>query len=295
MFSDSITEVIKILILLISNNKRSQFINVHGNEYLVLVRKYEEIKVTFTIRIYKKKGKLMKKKGFKILLRCVVAIYLMISLLGCPMQLEIYLVSFETNGGNSIEAESVLENEKAVKPISNPTKDGYKFDNWYTDNTFATEWEFTNPITKNTILYAKWTANNILSFNANDGSGTMESETRKTGEANNLPVNIFTRTGYSFAGWATSSDGSVIYADQASYTMKASNEILYAKWTADEHTLSFNANNGTGTIDSLTLVTDQNTTLSKNSFTREGYTFAGWATSNDGTIAYEDEENYKMD
>ncbi len=35
----------------------------------------------------------------------------------------------------------------------------------------------------------------------------------------NLTANAFTRTGYNFAGWATTSDGDVEYNDSAEYTM----------------------------------------------------------------------------
>jgi uncharacterized repeat protein (TIGR02543 family) len=158
---------------------------------------------------------------------------LLISLLGCPMpwQSEMPTVSFATNGGSSIAAQSVQEGEKATRP-ADPTKAGYTFDNWYEEDTFATVWNFATPITEGTTLYAKWTANeNTLSFSSNGGSGTMNPLIVETHEEITLPAKTFSKTGYTFAGWATSGTGSVEYADQAIYTMGTSDETLYAKWS----------------------------------------------------------------
>jgi len=58
----------------------------------------------------------------------------------------------------------------------------------------------------------------------------MSNQTIASGSSANLTANGFTKSGWSFIGWATTSGGSVAYADGASYTMGASNVILYAKW-----------------------------------------------------------------
>lgn len=67
-----------------------------------------------------------------------------------------------------------------------------------------------------------------VTFNANGGSGTMADQTASSATA--LTTNAFTRSGYSFAGWATSATGTVAYADTASYTF-GSSVTLYAVWT----------------------------------------------------------------
>ena len=69
-----------------------------------------------------------------------------------------------------------------------------------------------------------------VTFNANNGSGTMSNQSASVASA--LTPNAFTRAGYRFAGWATSSNGAVAYADNASYPFSAS-QTLYAQWTAD--------------------------------------------------------------
>ena len=83
-------------------------------------------------------------------------------------------------------------------------------------------------------LYAKWATNTYtVTFNKNDtaATGTMTDQTIASGLSANLTACAFTKTGWTFAGWATTPSGTVIYADGASYTMGVANVILYAKWT----------------------------------------------------------------
>lgn len=68
-----------------------------------------------------------------------------------------YTVSFDTDGGSTVETQTVVTGNKATKPTSNPTKKGYNFIGWYTDNTYTTEFDFGNTIiTDNTTIYAKF-------------------------------------------------------------------------------------------------------------------------------------------
>src|SRR3989339_267369 len=92
-----------------------------------------------------------------------------------------------------------------------------------------------------------------ITFDANGGTGSMSDQTIEEGASANLTVNSFTRTSYTFAGWATSTDGVVAYADSASYTMGSANVTLYAKWTAEP---------ATWTVDSLTYDNRKKITIS---------------------------------
>lgn len=68
-----------------------------------------------------------------------------------------YTVSFDTDGGPTVESQTVVTGNKATKPTSTPTKKGYNFVGWYTDNTYTTEFDFENTIiTDNTTIYAKF-------------------------------------------------------------------------------------------------------------------------------------------
>ena len=55
-------------------------------------------------------------------------------------------------------------------------------------------------------------------YNTNGGSGSTATSTHKYGEAKTLTPNGFSKTGYSFAGWATSASGSVAYSNGQSVT-----------------------------------------------------------------------------
>ena len=67
-----------------------------------------------------------------------------------------YTVKFETNGGSAVKAITVNKNAVAAEPTV-PTKEGFKFDGWYTDKELTTAYDFTAKVTKNFTLYAKWT------------------------------------------------------------------------------------------------------------------------------------------
>lgn len=77
-----------------------------------------------------------------------------------------YTVSFDTDGGSTVESQTVVTRNKATKPAVNPTKKGYNFVGWYTDNTYTTEFDFENTIiTDNTTIYAKFEDTSIIRLN----------------------------------------------------------------------------------------------------------------------------------
>lgn len=77
-----------------------------------------------------------------------------------------YTVSFDTDGGSTVETQTVDTGDKATIPTSTPTKKGYNFVGWYTDNTYTTEFDFENTIiTDNTTIYAKFEDASIIRLN----------------------------------------------------------------------------------------------------------------------------------
>lgn len=77
-----------------------------------------------------------------------------------------YTVLFDTDGGSTVESQTVVTGNKATKPTSTPTKKGYNFVGWYTDNTYTTEFDFENTsITDNTTIYAKFEDASIIRLN----------------------------------------------------------------------------------------------------------------------------------
>ena len=66
-----------------------------------------------------------------------------------------YKVSFESNGGSSVAAQSVTYNTAASKP-TDPSKTGYNFAGWFTDQDCKTAYDFSSKVTGDITLYAKW-------------------------------------------------------------------------------------------------------------------------------------------
>lgn len=74
-----------------------------------------------------------------------------------------------------------------------------------------------------------------ISFNANGGTGSMETQKINSGQSAKLTANAFVRTGYNFTSWNTKADGTgVAYANIDSYTAPVSEDsstiTLYAQW-----------------------------------------------------------------
>ena len=84
-------------------------------------------------------------------------------------------------------------------------------------------------------------------------------------------------------------NGTPIFACYASTSTAGSLPAIYKKICATETTVTLNPNGGSGTMDNVT--TENGTlTLSECTFTRDGYTFAGWAISEEGEALYEDKD-----
>lgn len=66
-----------------------------------------------------------------------------------------YTVTFNTNGGSEVESQPVAKGSKVQRPLP-PTKDGFVFDNWYTDIALTQVYDFDTQVTGNLTLYANW-------------------------------------------------------------------------------------------------------------------------------------------
>lgn len=112
------------------------------------------------------------------------------------------------------------------------------YSSWVVDGA----WKLTDESKK---LYAAWKANRYyVRYNANDGTGTMENtEFTYDAAAKALRKNTFTRTGYTFQGWATTAEGAVAYSDQQTVQnlTDVNNAIvdLYAVWTINQFDVTY--------------------------------------------------------
>lgn len=101
------------------------------------------------------------------------------------------------------------------------------------------------------------------------------------GSGANFSDKKITREGYTQVAWETK-DETQRYEFNAEYTKEA-HLNLYPIWTPNTYSVVFNANNGSGTMANQAFTYDAAQNLSPNTFTRTGYTFAGWNTNADGT------------
>ena len=180
-----------------------------------------------------------------------------------------YEVSFITEHGKTPTSQNVKYNGTATNP-GTLTEEGYTFDGWYADENRTIEFDFTKPITSNTTVYAKWTANDYeVSFVTEHGDPPTSQNVKYNGTAKD-PGKL-TEEGYTFDGW---------YAD-AAYSKKfdftqpiKSNTTVYAKWTANDYEVSFVTEHGDPPTSQN--VKYNGTAKDPGKLTEEGYTFDGW-------------------
>lgn len=67
----------------------------------------------------------------------------------------VYTVTFNSNGGNQITEQSVQAGQTVTIPAV-PTKQGWVFAGWYSDEALTSEFDFATPVTGNINIYVKW-------------------------------------------------------------------------------------------------------------------------------------------
>ena len=183
----------------------------------------------------------------------------------------IHTVSFNSQGGNAIEAQSVPFGEKASKPIDPSREGGWMFEGWYREAGGINPWHFENDrVRQDTVLYARWKAETYSVVFHSLGGSEVEPQQEGYGAKVARPANP-TRTGYSFVGWYRDEAGTNAWNfDSETLT---GNLALYAKWTAISYSIHFDATGGSAVPDVPYTVED---TVVFPTSVRTGYSFAGW-------------------
>lgn len=145
-----------------------------------------------------------------------------------------HTVTFNLNyeGAAAATTAKVEDGKPATRPTPNPTRRGWKFEGWYTNEAGTGDaYTFTAALDGDLPLYAWWTQNTVkVTFNYNYGTTpTVKEETifQYATAASVKPADP-KRTGYDFKGWYDNKDGNgAAYA----FTEEVGTALtLYAKW-----------------------------------------------------------------
>ena len=195
----------------------------------------------------------MKKK--KILLGLAMAAAAVFSLSACgddtpatdtpsgdkPQETTKYTVTFNTNGGSTVNPQSIEQGKKVTKP-ADPTKTAtdtvtYTFAGWFKDAALTQAFNFdTDTINAATTLYAKWTetakggqqTEEKISLKYKDGDYTVKVDSEFVLGSELQPV---AKNGFTFEGWYTEAELQNKVTDSSTLT---DGQTLYAKYTVQE-------------------------------------------------------------
>ena len=183
-------------------------------------------------------------------------------LVGCGKK-SVYTVTFDADGGSTVEAQSIEAGGVATAPEA-PTKEGSTFAGWYLGEA---PYDFAAPVVGDITLKAHWDTVRVTVTYDSDGGSAVAPQTVDWNTAATLP-DAPTKEGYDFAGW---------YFGDTAYdfsTPVKADLTLTAKWTVKTSTVTFDTAGGS-TVASQTV--DWNTTATlPDAPTKEGYDFAGW-------------------
>ncbi len=172
-----------------------------------------------------------------------------LTLYACWVQIS-NTVTFNSMGGSSVDSQRVVIGGYATEPTA-PTKEGYDFNYWATDQAGTNEFRFAStPINANTTLYAKWTESICEVAFDSDGGSEVETQSVNYGSKAVFPA-IPTKEGYAFEMWCkrienevdsgeVDTDGNPIMTTEYSYeefdfnTVITEDMTLYAQWFGGE-------------------------------------------------------------
>ena len=190
---------------------------------------------------------------------------------------ESYTLTLDANGGSVSTTSKTVTYDSTYGNLPTTERTGYTFNGWYTANSGGTKIESTTQVktASNHTLYAHWTPitytitlNNQSSTSAGTTTAYYQYNTTKTVNGtlcyyyttnaltacltNGHTITKPTKTGYTFGGYYTGTNGSgTQYVDANGRFINniyqtTGNKTLYAKWTANTYSVTLNVTNGTG-------------------------------------------------
>ena len=221
--------------------------------------------------------------------------------------LKSYSISYDVNGGEgSIGTVLKLEGESAeIATASEVLRNGYGFACWNTESD-GTGKDY-NPgdlyeEDSDLQLYAKWSiVKYSIEYALNDGklATGKNNPTEYTIETSDIVLENPTKYGYEFVGWRYKDDSDALASTNFSIKRGTTGNLsIVAVWKAlGTYTISYDANGGTGTIETQSEYKGTSLTISSSEdVERVGYTFFCWNTEKDGTGKdYKPNDTYSAD
>ncbi|NLD95230.1 MAG: hypothetical protein GX639_21480 [Fibrobacter sp.] len=202
-----------------------------------------------------------------------------------------YSITYTIDGASYNGTPSSYTIETATFNLPVPAKAGYSFSGWYETSipSGSPITSITRGTTGNKAYYAKWTPNSYnVTFDKNDAgaTGSMGTQSIVFGTSANLTENGYAKNGFRFTGWATSPGGSVVYGNEAAFTMDVEGVTLYAQWLLVGYSVTYNANSPTsGTAPAGAVYANGNTVIVQSNtggLVKGTSSFTGWNTQADG-------------
>ncbi|KAH0802146.1 Mac 1 [Histomonas meleagridis] len=179
-------------------------------------------------------------------------------------------VSFDANGGfGTMPSQSYSIGDLVNDFYSTFHNFGYDFAGWYSSKecTEDTRVEFPFTFTGSITLYAKWVENIpsgyfLIKYNMNGGEGAVEGQLVSLTDNSirvylDRPPKQITNDGKAFVGWAsdpTLNEWTFLFSYYQVFSNKGEDKgiwNLYAQWSNDYWTVTFDIQNGTGDVEPL--------------------------------------------
>ena len=228
------------------------------------------------------------------------------------------LIYDKNDGTGEITRDTFTGSTTTVRRNVNPTRTGYTFKGWSNNSGSGNNIDYapgdTYTATGNQTeyrIYAVWEANEpvtnkVLIYDKNDGTGEITRDTF-TGSTTTVRRNVNpTRTGYTFKGWSNNSGSgnNIDYAPGDTYTATGNQTEyrIYAVWEANAPVtkvhIRYNPNDPNPSQNPVTNMPNDDEFDSGTCArigtapSKIGYTFLGWSTTSNGTVAYTGGEQY---
>ena len=201
---------------------------------------------------------------------------------------EEYKITFQTNGGSTIEPQYVKYGRLVTRPADDPTRTGYLFDGWYLGSELFpfNSYQVYDDLT----LLAHWKSMNInLTLDANGGDVEYNTKTVTYGVDYVLPTP--TRANYTFDGWYL--DDTLLCPMSGVWTFSKVDITLKARWAGTQAEITF-ASDENIQVDSspITIAYGDDFTLPVPTILT-GDRFIGWADASGKLVADETGKSLK--